>query len=75
MYISCIFHVVCATFSPLATRKLADANPVSSSMGLKHLRRVSLMENVKNTCVKSHYWEANIKRDIHVQNIKVEKLV
>ena len=29
VYISCIFHVVCATFSALATRKLADANPVS----------------------------------------------
>ena len=25
MYISCIFHVVCASFSALATRKLADA--------------------------------------------------
>ena len=32
MYISCIFHVVCATFSALATRKLADANPVSSGI-------------------------------------------
>ena len=28
MYISCIFHVVCASFSALATRELADANPV-----------------------------------------------
>ena len=25
MYISCIFHVVCASFSASATRKLADA--------------------------------------------------
>ena len=32
MYISCIFHVVCATFSALATQKLADANPVSSGI-------------------------------------------
>ena len=24
-YISCIFHIVCASFSALATRKLADA--------------------------------------------------
>ena len=32
MYISCIFHVVCATFSALAMRKLADANPVSSGI-------------------------------------------
>ena len=32
MYISCIFHVVCASFSALATRELADANPVSSGI-------------------------------------------
>ena len=32
MYISCIFHVVCATFSVLATRELANANPVSSGI-------------------------------------------
>ena len=32
MYISCIFHVVCAIFSALATRKLADAYPVSSGI-------------------------------------------
>ena len=32
MYISCLFHVVCASFSALATRKLADANPVSSGI-------------------------------------------
>ena len=32
MYISCIFHVVCAPFSALATRVLADANPVSSGI-------------------------------------------
>ena len=30
MYISCIFHVVCASFSALATRKLADAKADSS---------------------------------------------
>ena len=28
MYISCIFHVVCAPFSALATRELADAKPI-----------------------------------------------
>ena len=28
MYISCIFHVVCASFSALATRKLARQIPV-----------------------------------------------
>ena len=32
MYISCIFHVVCASFSALATRESADANPVSSGI-------------------------------------------
>ena len=32
MYISCIFHVVCASFSALATRKLADAKAVFSGI-------------------------------------------
>ena len=32
MYISCIFHVICASFSALAMRELADANPVSSGI-------------------------------------------
>ena len=32
MYISCIFHVVCALFSALATRKLADAEANSSGI-------------------------------------------
>ena len=32
IYISCIFHVVCASFSALATRKLADAKPVISGI-------------------------------------------
>ena len=32
MYISCIFHVVCASFSALATRKLADAKAVLSGI-------------------------------------------
>ena len=32
MYISCIFHVVCASFSVLAIRELADTNPVSSGI-------------------------------------------
>ena len=32
MYISCKFHVVCASFSVLATRELANANPVSSGI-------------------------------------------
>ena len=32
MYISCIFHVVCASFSALATRKLADAKADSSGI-------------------------------------------
>ena len=32
MYISCIFHVVCASFSALATQKLADAEANSSGI-------------------------------------------
>ena len=32
MYISCIFHVVCASFSVLATRKLADTKADSSEI-------------------------------------------
>ena len=32
MYISCIFHVVCASFSALATQKLADAKAVFSGI-------------------------------------------
>ena len=32
MYISCIFHVVCASFSALATRKLADTEANSSGI-------------------------------------------
>ena len=32
MYISCIFHVVCASFSELATRKLVDAKADSSGI-------------------------------------------
>ena len=32
IYISCIFHVVCASFSALATRKLADAEANSSGI-------------------------------------------
>ena len=32
MYISCLFHVVCASFSALATRKLAEAKTVFSGI-------------------------------------------
>ena len=32
MYISCIFHVVCASFSTLATRELANANAIFSGI-------------------------------------------
>ena len=37
MYISCIFHVVCASFSALATPKLADAEANSSGIWALHL--------------------------------------
>ena len=36
MYISCIFHVVCALFSALATRKLADAEANSGGIWALH---------------------------------------
>ena len=36
MYISCIFHVVCASFSTLATQKLADAKAVFSGIWALH---------------------------------------
>ena len=43
MYISCIFHVVCASFSALATRKLADAEANSSGIwALVHIHYLSL---------------------------------
>ena len=45
MYISCIFHAVCASFSALATRKLADAKAVFSgiwALVLKGLYRALL---------------------------------
>ena len=32
MYISCIFHVVCASFSALATQKVADTKAESSGI-------------------------------------------
>ena len=32
MYISCMFHVVCASFSALATQELADAKADSSGV-------------------------------------------
>ena len=44
MYISCIFHVVCASFSALATRKLADAKAVFS--GIWALRIISTAPHI-----------------------------
>ena len=43
MYISCIFHVVCASFSALATRKLADAEANSSGIWALVLRYIFLI--------------------------------
>ena len=37
MYISCIFHVVCASFPALAMRKLADADANSSGIWALHV--------------------------------------
>ena len=38
MYISCIFNVVCASFSALAMRKLADAEANSGGIWALHRR-------------------------------------
>ena len=45
MYISCIFHVVCASFSALATRKLADAEANSSGIW-------ALISNTVHNCTE-----------------------
>ena len=42
MYISCIFHIVCASFSTLATRKLADAKAVFSGIWAIDFRYYSM---------------------------------
>ena len=42
MYISCILYVVCASFSALATQKLADAKAVFSGI------RALVSENIKS---------------------------
>ena len=44
MYISCIFHVVCASFSALATRKLADAKADSSGIWTLDIRNITLCD-------------------------------
>ena len=40
---------------------------------IKNLRHISLLLNVFDLCTKCHVDDFNIKRDIHVQKIKVEK--
>ena len=49
MYISCIFHVVCASFSALATRKLADVETNSNGIWALNIsfniERLSIMSN------------------------------
>ena len=54
IYISRIFHVVCASFSALATRELADANPffwwnMGLSLQLILYEMVVLDESYPNT--------------------------
>ena len=48
MYISCIFHVVCASFSALATRKLANAKVVLSGIWALNFDPWPLMEIIIN---------------------------
>ena len=48
MYISCIFHVVCASFSALATRELANAKAVFSGIWAKVSKKV-FFQSPENT--------------------------
>ena len=50
-------------------------NKIKTKAQNKILRHASLHRNVKSTSLKFHYCGINIKRDIYVQKIKVEKLV
>ena len=58
MYISCIFHVVCASFSALATRKLADAEANSSGiwalvLSAERIRIFMHFSNLKCCCERA----------------------
>ena len=44
MYISCIFHVLCASFSALATQELANAKAVFS--GIWAIRCINMLDFV-----------------------------
>ena len=55
MYISCIFHVVCASFSALAMRKLADAE--ANSSGIWALVFIFIYPNNKYESVPNHFNE------------------
>ena len=47
MYISCIFHVVCASFSALATRKLPTQRQIPLEYGLKENVEIKLLHTKK----------------------------
>ena len=69
MYMSCIFHVVCASFSALATRKLADAKADSSGIWAYRLTYMAkahraLVGIVANGCIYYFYYPT-----IHVYTI------
>ena len=65
MYISCIFHVVCASFSALATRKLADANPVSSGIWALIISVLSFIQSPLDTRAGQTERDVEEKRWIH----------
>ena len=52
MYISCIFHVVCASFSALATRKFADAE--ANSSGIWALNLCDIPNKINNAKTEFH---------------------
>ena len=57
MYISCIFHVVCASFSALAKQKLADAKADSS--GIQALGLESCIEILRMHTITMYILDMN----------------
>ena len=58
MYISCIFHVVCASFSALATQKLANAKAVLSGIWalVLHKRKTFLRKPLPGPTILAKFW-------------------
>ena len=63
MYISYIFHVVCASFSALATQKLADGKAVYS--GIQALVFIPIQREL---CPSFYFMSKIGKHDVHIDN-------